>query len=869
MKVHMIIVLAMIGNFLNIKAGVPDVSKPERQLKEGWAIQSSAQTGATGDKISKTGFDISGWYPCQVPSTVMAALIANNEYPDIFMGDNISKVDAGRFASSWWFRNEFTIDDAAKNTELIFEGINYRANIWLNGRQIASADSIFGGFRMFKLNISKNVIAGKNALAVEVYHPKPDEPSIGFVDWAPNPPDREMGLWRPVKIRTSGKTVLDNIFVASRMQKNDYREADIQVSADAINNTDQQVEALIKGNIGDIRFEKKITLQPHQVQTVVFNPGEFPQLKFKNPRLWWTHDLGKPEMYDLTMETGTGNEMSYAKTTRFGIREVEDYITEHGYRGYKLNGVPLLIKGGGWVDGMFLNDTEEKVRAQMEYVKHANMNTIRLEGFWGNSERFYETADEMGLLLMVGWSCQWEWKSYLDKPELDDYMSISTPEDQKLILNYTRDHVLWLRNHPGIFVWVMASDKLPVPELEKSYRSLFAEIDPTRPLLMSCQGRTSTISGPTAVKMRGPYEYVSPNYWYIDTANGGAFGFNTETGPGPQVPSVEVLKTMIPADKLWPINEMWDFHCGRFEFQTLSRYLTAFNHRYGEQTSVDDFSFKSQASNLEAMRAMYEAFAINRNKTTGIVQWMYNSAWPKLIWQLWDYNLQPNGAFYGARLGARPVSIAYNYGNHSVYVTNVTNKEQSGLTAQIQVWGTDGRKLFEKSIPSKAISNSSAIIAQIPEDIKLTEVYFLKLRLLNGRKETIADNFYWLSKQKDVPDFKKTTWFYTPLKEYANFKSLDQLAKTKIKTEYTVKKTGIGENEVTVTLTNPTNTVAFLIELNISGDKSGKTVVPVLWDDNYISLVPGESRVVKARFSDKALNGDKPVFRFKGWNVGE
>jgi exo-1,4-beta-D-glucosaminidase len=318
-KVHLILAWAVIGHLgiNNVTSGAPGDQIFDRQLKDGWAIGSSAQTGSTGEVISKPGFDVSKWYPCQVPSTVMAALIANNEYPNIFMGDNISKVDAKRFATSWWFRNEFTLDNSKQNTELIFEGINYRANIWLNGRQIASADSIFGGFRIFKLNVSKDVTTGKNVLALEVFHPKPDEPSIGFVDWAPNPPDREMGLWRPVKIRISGTTVLDNIFVSSKIA-NENKEADLRVSADVINNTDQPVESLVKGAIGDIRFEKKVKLQPHQGQTIVFSSAEFPQLKIKNPRLWWTHDLGKPEMYDLFMETGNGNDLSIKRTPVLG-----------------------------------------------------------------------------------------------------------------------------------------------------------------------------------------------------------------------------------------------------------------------------------------------------------------------------------------------------------------------------------------------------------------------------------------------------------------------------------------------------------------------------------------------------------------------
>jgi exo-1,4-beta-D-glucosaminidase len=827
----------------------------EQQLKDGWAIESSTKVDAKGDIISKHGYDASKWYKTSVPATVMAALIANNEYPDIFMGDNIKLVDTARFIKPWWYRNEFNIEDISKNTELIFEGINYRANVWLNGTKIASADSLFGAFRIFKINVSRFIVAGKNAVALEVFNQKPNEPSIGFVDWAPMSPDRELGLWRPVKIKRSGPVSLDNIFVVSKINKKDFKEADLQISAEAVNNTSEKIEATIKGKIENINFEKKINLLPNEKRLMVFNSSEFQKLKIENPRLWWTHDMGKPELYELTLGIEHKNEVSYEKITRFGIRKVEDYFNAGGHRGYKLNGIEVLIKGGGWVDGMFLNDTEEKVKAQIEYVRHANMNTIRMEGFWGNSERIYELADEMGLLIMVGWSCQWEGKGYLDKPE-----------DNQLIMNYARDQVTWLRNHPSILVWVLGSDKLPNPELETKYYPLFKEIDPSRPLLMSCNALTSSISGKSGVKMNGPYDYVSPNYWYIDTVNGGAFGFNTETGPGPQVPSLEVLKSMIPENMLWPINDIWNFHCGRGAFKTLDRYLKAFNNRYGEQNNVEDFTFKSQASNLEAMRTMYEAFEINRSNTTGIIQWMYNSAWPKLIWQFWDYNLLPNAAFYGARIGARQVSIAYNYGDNSVYAINLTPGDINNYKTNIKIYNLEGKLIDEihENVSMKA--NSSHKVHSLPANKAYSNVYFLSLQLLSEKGNAVADNFYWLSTKKDVPDFKNTTWFYTPLSEYADFTGLNKLPKVKITIENSIRKEN-SEYEIIVNLNNPGDNIAFLIELSIVGDKSGKSIVPIIWDDNYISLVPKENRLVKARFSAASLNGENPVFKYKGWNL--
>ena len=174
--------------------------------------------------------------------------------------------------------------------------------------------------------------------------------------------------------------------------------------------------------------------------------------------------------------------------------------------------------------------------------------------------------------------------------------------------------------------------------------------------------------------MNGPYDYVPPIYWYADTKNGGAFGFNTETGPGPQVPPVESIKKFIPKDHLWPIDTMWNYHCGGNVFCNLNRYNEAIDNRLGKPAGLEEYVTKAQFINYESMRAMYEAFTSNKYNATGIVQWMYNSAWPKFWWQLYDYYLMPNAAFYGAKKACEPLHIQY----------NPLTKELNLLTIQIK-----------------------------------------------------------------------------------------------------------------------------------------------------------------------------------------
>ena len=576
--------------------------------------------------------------------------------------------------------------------------------------------------------------------------------------------------------------------------------------------------------------------------------------------------MGKPELYKLDVTVWGNHSMSDEKSVRFGIREIDDYLTKNGDRGYKINGVPMIIRGGGWVDDLLLADSEKKVKDQLNYVLQMNLNTIRLEGFWGNSDELYSLADEMGILVMVGWSCQWEWKDYFGAPD-DQFGCIKTPEDMDLVSTSMKDQVLWLRNHPSIFTWVLGSDKLPRPELERRYHTDFKESDPSRPLLLSCKMVKSVISGTSGVKMAGPYDYVTPNYWYVDTKNGGAFGFNTETGPGPQPVPYESLLKMLPKEHLWPIDTMWNYHCGRNQFHNMNRYIDAFNNRYGECKSAKEFCYKAQIANFEAMRAMFEAFSVNKPKTTGVIQWMLNSAWPEQYWQLYDYYLMPNGAFYGARIANRPLNIVYNYGNDSVYLTNDLLKTFNNLEAQVRIYNLDGTLKHQMNIDCKVNSNSSQAIGQLPGLNGLSNVYFVDLMLKEkGSSSIICENFYWLSAQKDELDFPKTDWYYTPISKYADFKDLNTMPKVKIEVHPIFEK--IGKNYIlTVKLKNKTQTPAMFIELGIKGKRSGRSVLPVFWDDNYISLMPGKEKEVKARFSPTDLGQDTPELDYQGWNL--
>ena len=915
-----IALLAVLGGFPSLVLAQymnPMQDRPEPRAKMGmpfersvslgdlWTIQSSEKAKGTGEQISVAGFKVDGWYPAIVPSTVLGTLVENNVYRDIFFGKNLEKVPTAPFDASWWYRREFIVPmgPGLTRARLEFDGINYRANIWLNGKKIGDASSIYGAYRRFAIDVTADVkMAEKNVLAVEVFPPKPGEPTIGWVDWNPAPPDKAMGLFREVRIRATGDVSIENPFVITKLDLAAFKEARLTVTAELVNHADVDVSGTLEGRIEGARFSRELTLRPHETKPIELTPETTPELVIKDPRVWWTHDLGKPELYLLSLsftqkkEKGAAPEAaepppaknevrekakdkelrrmpgvprvlpSDARTVRFGIREVADYRTPEGYRGFTLNGRKILIRGGGWADDLLLDVKPKKLQAEVRYARHMNLNTLRLEGFWGTSQALYNLCDENGILMMVGWSCQWEWTDYLGRPADEPYGGIVTPALMDLVAASWKDQILWLRNHPSIFVWAEGSDMIPNPDLERRYIAILKEIDPTRPTLVSTKGKTSEITGPSGVKMLGPYDYVPPVYWYVDTQNGGAYGFNTETGPGPQVPPLESLRKMIPEDKLWPINDFWNFHCSRGMFKDLSRYNEAMDRRLGPAKDLEDYLRKAQFLNYEAMRAMFEAFVANKYKSTGVIQWMYNSAWPKLWWNLYDYSLQPNGAFYGARKAGGPVHILYNYGNQEIAAVNSSGTPSPKLKATIRVLDFDLKEIVAKTVDFGLLADEVKTIDVLRLPSGLTPTYFIDLRVFKDKGQLVDANFYCLSAKPETLDEANSTWYVTPIKDFADLTALNGLKPVTLKVRDKTTKEG-PMTRVTVELENPSADLALMIEIRVVRDTSGETVLPIYLDDNYITLLPNETRKISGTFTTEDLGGELPVVKIRGWNV--
>jgi exo-1,4-beta-D-glucosaminidase len=838
-----------------------------RPLKNHWVIFSADSVKASGRQISTAGFDTSKAYPATVPSTVMHVLVQNGMYKDVFKDMNLKKVPREPFRHPWWYRTEFSLNRLPQTLLLRFDGINYKADVWLNGKKIGDHAHLKNPFRQFTLNISKNVKEGKNVLAVKVYPPEDGDFTIGFVDWNPAPPDQNMGLFRGVSLEACTETGLSEPFVVSTLNK-EFTTARLTASVVVTNYTGVEQFGKVFLTIDGKSFVKPVTLLPHETRKVLFEAEEFPELIFRKPKLWWPHTLGTPHLYHAVFSFHNAGKVDDSKEVSFGIRKVSEFYTPKGFRGFKINGKKILIRGGGWVDHLFLDNTRADYRNQLEYVKNMNLNAIRLEGFWGNSPYLYSLCDSLGIMVMTGWSCQWEWENLVKKKVDPKYGGILSPSDIALMSDAWHDQIVWLRNHPAIFVWLAGSDKIPSPAAEKRYLEILSKYDSTRLYLASAKEWTSTV-GPSAVKMRGPYAYEPPVYWFADTAYGGAFGFNTETGPGAQIPPLQSIDKMLSPQHRWPVDSVWNYHCGRHMFGKLDRFTKALALRYGKSDSLADFIKKSQVMEYEIMRPMFEAFSARRYISTGVIQWMLNSAWPEMYWQLYDYYLMPTGAFYGAQKASQSRHAVYDYARHAIYLVNDKLQDKDSCTLHVRVFDPASNLKYEKKLMVNLKSNRSEEVLKLPVFSWLKTICFLDIRLTDSSGKEIDNNFYWLAGKRDILDYhlKPHGWyFYTLTSQYADFTALNSILKVSVNYRILNRQKEGGYTVFTVELKNKSRYIAFFEQLSIADKTTGNIILPVLWSDNDVSLLPGETRRLTAKIHNECLKNKIPVLKVKGYN---
>ncbi len=843
-------------------------------LQGTWRMQSSCVDKSAPEAISASGFADSGWHKAEVPGTVVGALVTDGTFPDPDYGMNLKGLPGMNYTSrmfanadmpvdspfrcSYWFRREFTLPAAfgGAGQYLHFLGINYRANIWLNGKKIADRNDVAGAYRAYEFPVGGLLKKGSpNVLAVEAFAPEKNDLGLTWVDWNPTPPDKDMGMWREVFLTSSGEVALRAPFVSSKLDSG-YRSAELTLSAELRNATDHSIKAVLHAEVGTIKISQPVDLSAKESKVVNFTPDRFVQLKLAKPRLWWPYQMGEPDLYTARFSVETGKEVSDRAEVTFGIREVTSELTDKGYRLFKINGRRVLIRGAAWAPDLLLRWSEKRVDADLAYVKHMGLNTIRLEGKLDRNE-FFDKTDRLGILVMPGWICcdAWErWKNWTD-------------ETKKIAAASLVDQITRLRTHASVYVWLNGSDGPPPADIETMYLGILKDLRWPNPSVSSAAADSTTVTGKSGVKMTGPYEYVPPMYWLVDTTAGGAYGYNTETSPGPAIPPKESLQRFIPKEHLWPIDEFWNYHAGGGRFTTVNVFNEGLNRRYGTATSLDDYEPKAQAMTYDGQRAMFEAYGRNKYTSTGVIQWMLNNAWPSLIWHLYDYYLVPAGGYFGTKKAMELVHVQYDYDTDSVSVVNGRYEDLKRLKVSAHLLNIDAKEVAAKDGVIDLPADASVKAFDLPKTGNLSTTYFLKLQLHDAAGKLVSDNFYWLSTKPDTMDWaKRRGTAYTPQKDFGDLSGLNSLPQAKLEITTNARVEG-NHRIVRVRVKNPSAGVAFMVHPRLTQGKDGFDIVPIFWDDNYFSLLPGEEKTVEARYARSSEGGKPAVLEIGGYNI--
>ncbi len=840
-------------------------------LAGAWNMQSQAVASQAGAVISSDTFTPSGWYAVTVPCTVMAGLIQNGEYGDVFVGKNLNKVDAQRFAAPWWYRREITIEGAGPRVWLRLHGINYRAEIWLNGKMIADANTVVGTYRDFDLDVSSAVRrhGGKNVLALKISKAVDRDLDITFADWAPAPPDRNMGLWQDLFLETTGPVLVTNPFVDTDLALPSLAGARLTVHADLRNVSgiplSGELHATVTNKDGRTvaACNKAVDLPAGDPVTALIGVSDCPGLALWQPDVWWPWQFGAQPLYRLEVRFVAENQISGSASTRFGVRKVSSRL-DRGHRLFTVNGKDILIVGAGYTPDLFqrrtLPDHPHWQEDQIRYVRDMNLNTIRLEGKL-EDDAFYELCDRYGILVLAGWMCcsEWEkWKTW-DETRWEIYSAS------------LRSQLLRARTHPSMLAWLHGSDNPPdTAEAEWKILAVEAEAKWPNPVISNAGYDPGPASGPSGMKMPGPYTYVPPLYWFADTRNGGAFGFNTEVGPSPVPPVLETLEEFLPPDHRWPLDDHAQAHYADWAKRSVALFNTALERHFGAAVGLEDYSWKAQAQSYDTVRALFEAFNANKFNATGEIMWLLNSAWPSMYGHLYDYRLRTGGAYFGAKIGNHPLHALYRYDNQGIVVTNALAQAHPHLTVEADLYNLDGERKHHQSAALGVEGNANAHAFTLPRVDGLSKTHLLRLTVKEANA-IVSTNSYWLSTEVDVLDTARahlsdaTTLGFLPLAKYADYRGLQSLPPAELQHTETTTDQG-GEKLTAVTITNRSNGIAAMVRLKLRKEAGGAEVLPVLWDDNYFALLPHETRTINARYRAADLGRPAPAVEAQCFN---
>lgn len=826
------------------------------ELSSGWEMQSAHKVPQSGPEVSSRSFSTRNWYRATVPGTALTTLVDNKVYPEPLYGENdrSDRIPDSLCRTDWWYRVAFTVPEsyAGKQVWLHFNGINYLAQIWIDGKK---AGVVKGAFTRGVFDITSLVNPGSSStMAVQISpQPNPGTPAehtmgaghgpIGGIsridgptfactigwDWLPGIRDRDSGIWQKVFLSATGPVLVCDPQVTADLPLPRTDSADVTVAATLRNTSDQPQAGVLKGGFGDVSFQKPVRLAPWSAQTVAFGPRDFAQLHVKNPRLWWPNGYGPQNLYTVRLSFDIAGQASDNADVSFGIRKIVYGVLGSDNLAISVNGVRIFCKGGDWgLDEALKRDSYARLDAQIRMHRMANLNMIRNWGGQSTSDEFYDLCDRYGILV---------WDEFFQFNDAD-------PLDVDLYLANCRDKIVRVRNHPSIAVWCGRNEGTPPKYLDDALRYLLTDLDPQR-------WYQSNSGGGRGVNSGGPYEWRSPEeYDEFDTQPSfrKTETFKTEIG-ATSVPTLESIQAMMPQSDWNVIDDDWAEH--DFSAGGAHAYLRLMESRYGAVANVADFARKGQMMNYEGYRAMYEGREGKMFKPVeGILTWMSNPAQPSFIWQLYAYDLEPDAALFAVEKACEPVHIQFNtVAGGVIQVINHQDRPFAGR-AHLAFYNLDGSPAGRQNFDVNAAACGETDLGQVAWPADLSPVHFIELELQDNKGAPISDNFYWHAAAGKPDDLA----------------SLSTLPVVKL--DAALSRSDLdGRMRIDVKLRNPSPHVALMAHLQLHRATTKDRVLPVYYSDNYISLAPGESRNVTIEASAADLNGQKPLVLVDGWNI--
>lgn len=798
-----------------------------------WKLQRSSLVAEDGDVLSTAGYNDAAWTVATVPGTVLNSYFNAGAIPDQRFSDDQKQISESFFLSDFWYRDEFDLPSsfAGKTVLLNFDGINWKADVWVNGTK---AGRVEGAYTRGQFDVTSLLTPGKtNSLAVRIIrnnHPgrvkmqdaytaetnggvlgadNPTfHPTIGW-DWIPTIRGRNIGIWNDVYLTAyDGGVSIDDVFITTDLPLPSIAYADIKPEITLVNHADHQVNGVLEVKFGPVSMCSELTLPACSKADYVIEPG-----RLDSPELWWPAGYGEPHLYDVEVSFRVGGKISDRKTLKSGVREMS-YDDADGSLDIYVNGRRLIGNGGNWgFPEINLNYREREYDIAAAY--HADMGFTLIRNWVGQTgdEEFYEACDRHGVMI---WQDFWLANPW-DGPD---------PLYEDLFIANAKDYIRRTRNHPCIALYCGRNEGMPPAAINTALAELVASSHPGSHYIP--HSADITVSG------FGPYRAIGPDAYFALEA--GRSTLHSERGM-PNVMSAESMRRMFRTEECWPQNDVWGVHDYTLgSAQHCDTFNGFIKQAFGEPKSLEQFAKWAQWVNYDGYRAMYESRSWERK---GLLIWMSHSCWPSMVWQTYDYYFEPTAGYFGAKKGSAPIRIQFNPETGKIEVVNNCAGDMSSLTAELYVVDMYGNVLKTVSANLDSAEDTTVPVFDVPVVDIPTDVYYLKL-VLRSEGQIVADNFYVRGK------------------EYYNFKSLLSLPEAELEMVYSFKKSG-SEYIGKAVVVNTGKTPALMLRLNLIGSKTGEQILPVFYQDNYFSLLPGESKSVELRFKVEDTRGEKPA----------